>query len=89
MSAGERAVALLVTRLLVLSVTAPNAFMWLDEPLKQLDPANRRLVGQLLATSATNGAVRQLVVTTFEEEIARRLEKGFDGVHLEYVTASD
>ncbi|MDP8910062.1 MAG: hypothetical protein M3N47_13325, partial [Chloroflexota bacterium] len=89
MSAGERAVALLVTRLLVLSVTAPNAFMWLDEPLEQLDPANRRLVGQLLATSATNGAVRQLVVTTFEEEIARRLEKGFDGVHLEYVTASD
>ncbi len=89
MSAGERAVALLVTRLLVLCVTAPNAFMWLDEPLEQLDPANRRLVGQLLATSATNGAVRQLVVTTFEEEIARRLENGFDGVHLEYVTASD
>lgn len=89
MSAGERAVALLVTRLLVLSVTAPRAFMWLDEPLEQLDPANRRLVGQLLATSATNGAVSQLVVTTFEEEIARRLEKGFDGVHLEYVTASD
>jgi hypothetical protein len=27
MSAGERAVALLVTRLLVLSVTSPNAFM--------------------------------------------------------------
>lgn len=89
MSAGERAVALLVTRLLVLSVTAPNAFMWLDEPLEQLDPANRRLMGQLLATSATKGAVRQLVVTTFEEEIARRLEKGFDGVHLEYVTAAD
>jgi DNA repair exonuclease SbcCD ATPase subunit len=89
MSAGERAVALLLTRLLVLSVTAPNAFMWLDEPLEQLDPANRRLVGQLLASTATNGAVRQLVVTTFEEEIARRLEKGFDGVNLEYVTASD
>lgn len=88
MSAGERAVALLVTRLLVLSVTAPSAFLWLDEPLEQLDPINRRLIAQLLARS-TNGPVRQVVVTTFEEETARRLEALVDGVHVEQVTSAD
>lgn len=88
MSAGERAVALLVTRLLVLGATSASAFMWLDEPLEQLDPLNRRLVAQLL-TASSRGAVRQLVLTTFEEEIARRLEQKIPGVHLEYVTAGD
>lgn len=88
MSAGERAIALLVARLIVLSVTAPSAFLWLDEPLEQLDPINRRLIGQLLAKS-TNGPVRQVVVTTFEEETARRLEARVDNVHVEQVTSAD
>lgn len=87
MSAGERAVALLITRLLVMSVTSPAGLLWLDEPLEQLDPANRRLIGQLL-TASSSGTIRQLVVTTFEEEIARRLEQSAPNVHLKYVTTA-
>lgn len=87
MSAGERAVALLITRLLVMSVTTPTGFLWLDEPLEQLDPANRRLIGQLL-TASSSGTIRQLVVTTFEEEIARRLEQSAPDVHVKYVTTA-
>ncbi len=87
MSAGERAVALLITRLLVMSVTTPTGFLWLDEPLEQLDPANRRLIGQLL-TASSSGTIRQLVVTTFEEEIARRLEQSASDVHVKYVTTA-
>lgn len=88
MSAGERAVALLVTRMLVLSVTTRSGFMWLDEPLEQLDPSNRRLIAQLL-TASPGGPVHQLIVTTFEEQIARRLEQQVPGVHLQYVTSGD
>lgn len=87
MSAGERAVALLITRLLVMSVTTPAGFLWLDEPLEQLDPANRRLIGQLL-TASSSGTIRQLVVTTFEEEIARRLEQSAPDAHVKYVTTA-
>jgi len=38
LSGGERIWALLVTRLLVLSVSTRVPFVWLDEPLEHLDP---------------------------------------------------
>jgi len=40
LSGGERIWALLVTRLLVLSVSTRVPFVWLDEPLEHLDPGS-------------------------------------------------
>jgi DNA repair exonuclease SbcCD ATPase subunit len=50
-------------------------FCWFDEPLEHLDPDVRRKVANLL-TRATSGGrpFRQIVVTTYEEPLARHLK---------------
>lgn len=85
-STGERMGALILLRLLVLE-TATNAdFCWFDEPLEHLDPDARRHVGSLLARASTAGPLKQLVVTTYEERLARKLEeRDPDNVQLLYV----
>jgi DNA repair exonuclease SbcCD ATPase subunit len=85
-SSGEKVVALLATRLLVLGASTRASFVWLDEPLEHLDPPNRRLIASLLA--AVGEHIRQILVTTFEEPLARRLAAMSD-VHLRYVRSSD
>jgi len=82
-SSGEKVVALLTARLLIVSASTKASFMWLDEPLEHLDPSNRRIVASLLATSS--GPVRQILVTTYEEPLARRLVEQAPSVHLQYV----
>src|SRR6266550_6979935 len=62
LSSGEKVIALLATRLLVLSASTRASFLWLDEPLEHLDPSNRRLAASLIATSGKH--TRQLLVTT-------------------------
>ena len=47
--------------------------MWFDEPLEHLDPRRRAAVAQTIVRAAQLGAVDQIIVTTYEEEIARRL----------------
>ena len=71
LSSGEKVVALLAVRLLVLGSSTRASFLWLDEPLEHLDPRNRRLAASLM--SAAGDHVRQLFVTTYEEDLARRL----------------
>jgi len=71
LSSGEKVIALLATRLLVLSSSTRASFLWLDEPLEHLDPSNRRLAASLMATSGVH--TRQLLVTTYEERLARQL----------------
>lgn len=88
MSAGERAVALITTRLLVLSATTREAFVCFDEPLEQLDPQNRRVVALALAHASGN-AVRQVIATTFEDALVRRLEASLPHVHVKTVTVVD
>lgn len=88
MSAGERSVALITTRLLALAALNRRCFAILDEPLEQLDPANRRIVALLLAR-APSPAVPQIIATTFEEQLARRLEAKAPNVHLEFIAADD
>lgn len=88
MSAGERSVALITTRLLALAALNRRCFAVLDEPLEQLDPANRRIVALLLAR-APSPAVPQIIATTFEEQLARRLEAKVPNVHLEFIAADD
>jgi DNA repair exonuclease SbcCD ATPase subunit len=85
-SSGEKVVALLATRLLVLGASTRASFLWLDEPLEHLDPKNRRLTASLMTTAGKH--VRQILVTTYEEALARRLA-GSAHAQLRYVRASD
>lgn len=84
-SSGEKVIALLATRLLVLGASTRASFIWLDEPLEHLDPKNRRLTASLMATAGKH--VRQILITTYEEALARRLA---DSAHaqLRYVRAA-
>jgi DNA repair exonuclease SbcCD ATPase subunit len=85
-SSGEKVVALLATRLLILSASTRASFLWLDEPLEHLDPKNRRLIASLMTTAGKQ--VRQILVTTYEETLARRLA-GSTHAQLRYVRTSD
>ncbi len=73
LSSGEKVIALLAVRLLVLGSSTRASFLWLDEPLEHLDPRNRRLAASLM--SAAGAEVRQVLVTTYEEDLARRLAR--------------
>lgn len=73
-STGERMAAQVLLRLLVLQSATRSTFIWIDEPLEHLDPASRRHVASLLARAARPDSVQQIVVTTYEEPLARRLE---------------
>lgn len=86
LSSGERVIALLATRLLVLSASTRASFLWLDEPLEHLDPGNRRLAASLMSTSGKH--IRQLLITTYEEKLARRLA-ATENVTIRYVRAAD
>jgi DNA repair exonuclease SbcCD ATPase subunit len=85
-SSGEKVVALLATRLLVLGASTRASFVWLDEPLEHLDPPNRRLIASLLTVAGQH--VRQILVTTFEEQLVRRLAASGD-IHLQYVRSAE
>ncbi len=85
-SSGEKVVALLATRLLVLGASTRASFLWLDEPLEHLDPRNRRITASLMSAAGRN--VRQILVTTYEEALARRLAAAASA-ELRYVRAPD
>ena len=74
LSGAERATAVLVTRLLLAASATRASTIWFDEPLEHLDPARRAAVAQTLVRSAQAGAVDQILVTTYEEGLARRLQ---------------
>jgi DNA repair exonuclease SbcCD ATPase subunit len=73
LSGGERATALLVTRLLLAGSVARASTIWFDEPLEHLDPRRRAAVARTLVLAAQAGAIGQILVTTYEEELVRRL----------------
>jgi RecF/RecN/SMC N terminal domain len=73
LSGGERATALLITRLLLAGSVARASTIWFDEPLEHLDPRRRAAVARTIALAAQAGAVGQILVTTYEEGLVRRL----------------
>lgn len=83
-STGERMVATIVLRLLVAQMATFADFCWFDEPLEHLDPDVRRQVANILSrASDDNGQLRQVVVTTYEEPLARHLRNRYpERVHL-------
>lgn len=74
LSGAERATAVLVTRLLLAASATRASTIWFDEPLEHLDPARRAAVAQTLVQAAQAGAIDQILVTTYEEGLARRLQ---------------
>jgi len=60
-------------------MTTKIDFVWFDEPLEHLDPNVRRHVANLLsrATGSRDRTLHQVVVTTYEEELARKLKERF------------
>jgi DNA repair exonuclease SbcCD ATPase subunit len=73
-SGGEKTLASLLTRLLFTTTATGLRSMWLDEPLEHLDPVNRTRVARLLAQVTQPGSrMRQMVVTTYEEGLARSM----------------
>lgn len=74
-STGEAMVVNLVIRLLVTQMASEADFCWFDEPLEHLDPDIRRKVASLLTRVTSGGRpFRQIVVTTYEEPLARHLK---------------
>ena len=86
-SGGEKTLASLLTRLLFVTAATGLRSMWLDEPLEHLDPANRTRVARLLAqVTQPGGHMQQMVVTTYEEGLARSMVGRHDATAVVYVS---
>ena len=89
-SGGEKTLASLLTRLLFVTSATGLRSMWLDEPLEHLDPANRTRVARLLAQVSQPGRhMHQLVVTTYEEGLARSMVGRHEATEVVYVSTDD
>ncbi|HWL65667.1 MAG TPA: hypothetical protein VNP73_06805, partial [Actinomycetota bacterium] len=88
LSGGEKVWALLLTRLLIAGASTKAPFIWLDEPLEHLDPKLRKVVAGTLAKASSGAGLRQVIVTTYESELARRLMEDVPSASLIYVTTS-
>jgi DNA repair exonuclease SbcCD ATPase subunit len=89
-STAEKMGAQLLLRLMVLNAATQGSFCWVDEPLEHLDPDARRHVASMLASAPSSNGVAQVLVTTYEEPLVRRLATRMkDEVHLVYVRAAD
>jgi len=87
LSGGERSTALIVTRLLLANSLARASSVWFDEPLEHLDPRRRAAIAQTMVSAVQAGTVGQILVTTYEEHLARRLAAAApDTVALIYAT---
>ncbi len=73
LSGGERVMALFIARLLLVSAASRATTLWLDEPLEHLDPRRRAIVAATVVKAAEQGALKQVVVTTYEERLVRQL----------------
>jgi hypothetical protein len=87
-SDGEKMVTQLLLRVLVLRATTRLGFFWVDEPLEHLDPDARRALAVLLAQAPEEPSFPQVLVTTYEEPLIRRLRGSIPNTHLVYVRPS-
>jgi len=74
-STGEKMSARLLLHLLALDAATRAGFCWIDEPLEHLDPDTRRQVASLLAMTPSTSGVGQILVTTYEEHLVRRITR--------------
>ena len=88
-SSGEKVVANILMRLTTISATTGIPFVWIDEPLEHLDPTARAYVAETLCLLPAADGFAQILVTTYEEGLARQLEERADhAVRLQFLEAS-
>jgi chromosome segregation ATPase len=91
-SGGEKTMAVVLLRFLAIQMTTRSSFICFDEPLEHLDSKNRRMLARLLVEATQHGPMKQVIVTTYEESIARALGASMVGTpraNVKYVTATD
>lgn len=89
LSGGEVVTAGVVVRLIVASAVTRLPTVWFDEPLEHLDPRRRTAVARTLVNAVQAGPLPSIVVTTYEEQIARQLElTNPETVKVAYATAT-
>jgi DNA repair exonuclease SbcCD ATPase subunit len=87
-STGEKMSARLLLQLLALDAATRAGFCWIDEPLEHLDPDTRRQVASLLAATPSISGIGQILVTTYEEPLVRRITRRMpERARLVYVRA--
>lgn len=88
-SSGEKVVANILMRLTTITATTSIPFVWIDEPLEHLDPTARSYVAETLALLPAPDGLAQILVTTYEEGLARQLEgRPGPAVRLQFLEAS-
>lgn len=83
-STAEGMGAAIIIRLLAAQMATEADFCCFDEPLEHLDPEVRRRVANILSRATSGeGPLRQVVVTTYEEQLAHHLHmRDMQRVHL-------
>jgi ATPase subunit of ABC transporter with duplicated ATPase domains len=83
-STGESMGAGIIVRLLAAQMATGADFCWFDEPLEHLDPEVRRRVANVLSRATSGeGPLRQVVVTTYEDQLAHHLHvRDMQRVHI-------
>lgn len=88
-SSGEKVIANILMRLTTISATTGIPFIWIDEPLEHLDPTARSYVAETLCLLPAADGFAQILVTTYEEGLARQLEERAEhAVRLQFLEAS-
>ncbi len=73
LSGGEKTVAIVLLRVALLTALTTSDVIVLDEPLEHLDPRARRLMISSLHSAVRKGLLSQILVSTYEESLVRRL----------------
>ncbi len=88
-SSGEKVIANILMRLTTIAATTSIPFIWIDEPLEHLDPTARSYVAETLCLLPAPDGFAQILVTTYEEGLARQLEeRAGPTVRLQFLEAS-
>lgn len=73
LSGGEKTVAIVLLRVAMLAALTTSDVIVLDEPLEHLDPRARRLLVSSLHHAVRKGILKQILISTYEEALVRRL----------------
>ncbi|MBA7526611.1 DNA replication and repair protein RecF [subsurface metagenome] len=80
-SAGEKMILLVLIKTILLKKYTKIPFLILDEPLEHLSFENRINIIDYLVEIYNKGLIKQLIITTFEESLTRKL-RNLKDVHI-------
>ena len=80
-SAGEKMILLVLIKTILLKKYTKIPFLILDEPLEHLSFENRIKIVDYLVEIYNKGFIKQLIITTFEESLTRKL-RNLKDIHI-------